>query len=202
MQLPSKIYITCNIFSSLPYQSLLILWFLSLYETMAKAFKLIFAESLSLKLLASMVFVNDNTVLVNGNSSTCHGKQRRHLLKRAGTIVWRAMENAFKESSLLKFLVFRRITYSMGKPGAYPLCPPAAVKDAGFRPPQDYKIRDIAAQVPTSLFLTIIFDEFRKPLNRILDRVLYNKQQQKEESETRLLELHLLSMLRYLQIFE
>lgn len=54
----------------------------------------------------------------------------------------------------------------MGKPGAYPLCPPAAVKDAGFRPPQDYKIRDIAAQVPTSLFLTIIFDEFRKPLSQ------------------------------------
>jgi hypothetical protein len=24
----------------------------------------------------SMVFVNDNTVLVSGNSSTCHGKQR------------------------------------------------------------------------------------------------------------------------------
>ncbi|KAJ6912242.1 hypothetical protein NC651_014814 [Populus alba x Populus x berolinensis] len=52
------------------------------------------------------------------------------------------------------------------KPGAYPLCPPAAVKDAGIRPPQDYKIRDIGAQVPTSLFLTIIFDEFRKPLSQ------------------------------------
>jgi hypothetical protein len=46
------------------------------------------------------------------------------------------------------------------------LCPPAAVlKDAGIRA-QDYKIRDIAAQVPTSLFLTIIFDEFRKPLSQ------------------------------------
>ncbi|KAL9397994.1 hypothetical protein Peur_006955 [Populus x canadensis] len=66
--------------------------------------------------------------------------------------------------------VFCPITYSMGmggfgKPGAYPLCPPAAVKDAGIRA-RDYKIRDIAAQVPTSLFFTIIFDEFRKALSQ------------------------------------
>ncbi|KAG6768906.1 hypothetical protein POTOM_024518 [Populus tomentosa] len=107
---------------------------------MAKAFKLIFAESLSLKLLARLA----TFILFFCKPFLC------------AKLLWLILA--------LLHAVFRRITYSMGKPGAYPLCPPAAVKDAGIRPPQDYKIRDIAAQVPTSLFLTIIFDEFIKPL--------------------------------------
>ncbi|KAJ6991899.1 hypothetical protein NC653_015290 [Populus alba x Populus x berolinensis] len=167
MQLPSKIYITCNIFSSLPYQSLLILWFLSLYETMAKAFKLIFAESLSLKLLArfdidSLYVLSSSNLswfcytqclphhfhywhgwarqmnykawflsmttrfwsmaihqhVTANNDDTCiSGREDDYVtdhncrLKRAGTIVWRAMENAFKESSLLKFLGWQHLSF-------------------------------------------------------------------------------------------
>jgi len=105
-----------------------------------------------------------------------HSKSHRclNILKMATFILFFC--NPFLCAKLLWLIlallhaVFFPITYSMGmggfgKPGAYPLCPPAAVKDAGIRA-QDYKIRDIAAQVPTSLFFTIIFDEFRKALSQ------------------------------------